>query len=61
MFGQTEFDNYGDWFNSIDDATKQKFMTQAKWKQYKAGNFKVTSTSDLIGKKLDLSQIKNIL
>ncbi len=61
MFGQTEFDNYGDWFNSIDDATKQKFMTPSKWKQYKAGNFKVTSTADLIGKKLDLSQIKNTL
>lgn len=61
MFGQTEFDNYGDWFNSIDDATKQKFMTPAKWKQYKAGNFKVTSTADLIGKKMGLKEVAEVM
>ncbi len=61
MFGQTEFDNYGDWFNSIDDATKQKFMTPAKWKQYQAGNFKVISVVDLVGKKLDLKEVAEVM
>jgi hypothetical protein len=61
MFGQTEFDNYGDWFNSIDDATKQKFMTPAKWKQYQAGNFKVTSVVDLVGKKLELKEVAEVM
>lgn len=62
MFGEVSSDmNYSQWFDSIDDKIKQKFMSQAKYKAYKSGIYKINSVADIQGKKLDLSQIKDIL
>jgi SPP1 gp7 family putative phage head morphogenesis protein len=59
-FGETKARTYEEWFNSIDEATKQKFMSPRKYKAYKNGLFNVKSLADLDGK-LDVSEIKTIL